>query len=117
MTFIFRNRTIFWDISKWNRGQKKMGRREYKLRIIVAEVLDLLLILESFPILVIYFLRYYLFIVSFSLLAGCLTYILFQFRVHPQSFEHTDLKKVSLSISHSPLQIVSLFLSLSQSVF
>ena len=23
MTFIFRNRTIFWDISKWNRGQKK----------------------------------------------------------------------------------------------
>ena len=23
MTFIFKNRTIFWDISKWNRGQKK----------------------------------------------------------------------------------------------
>ena len=23
MTFIFRNRTIFWDISKWNREQKK----------------------------------------------------------------------------------------------
>ena len=23
MTFIFRNRTMFWDISKWNRGQKK----------------------------------------------------------------------------------------------
>ena len=23
MTFIFRNRTIFWDISKWNRWQKK----------------------------------------------------------------------------------------------
>ena len=22
MTFIFRNRTIFWDISKWNRGKK-----------------------------------------------------------------------------------------------
>ena len=22
-TFIFRNRTIFWDVSKWNRGQKK----------------------------------------------------------------------------------------------
>ena len=21
MTFIFRNRTIFWDIPKWNRGQ------------------------------------------------------------------------------------------------
>ena len=29
MTFFFRNRTIFWDILKWNRGQKKMGRREY----------------------------------------------------------------------------------------
>ena len=23
MNFIFRNRTIFCDISKWNRGQKK----------------------------------------------------------------------------------------------
>ena len=23
MTFIFRNMTIFWDISKWNREQKK----------------------------------------------------------------------------------------------
>ena len=23
MTFIFRNKTIFWNISKWNRGQKK----------------------------------------------------------------------------------------------
>ena len=23
MIFIFRNKTIFWDISKWNRGQKK----------------------------------------------------------------------------------------------
>ena len=26
MTFIFRNRTIFWDISKWNRWQKKWDR-------------------------------------------------------------------------------------------
>ena len=26
MTFIFRNKTIFWDISKWNRGQKKWDR-------------------------------------------------------------------------------------------
>ena len=26
MTFIFRNRTIFWDISKWNREQKKWDR-------------------------------------------------------------------------------------------
>ena len=23
MTFIFKNNTILWDISKWNRGQKK----------------------------------------------------------------------------------------------
>ena len=23
MTFIFRNGIIFWDISKWNKGQKK----------------------------------------------------------------------------------------------
>ena len=23
MTFIFRNRTIFWNIPKWNRGQTK----------------------------------------------------------------------------------------------
>ena len=23
MPFIFRNRTIFWDIPKWNRGQTK----------------------------------------------------------------------------------------------
>ena len=23
MTFIFKNSTIFWDILKWNRGQKK----------------------------------------------------------------------------------------------
>ena len=23
MTFIFRNRTTFWDIPKWNRGQTK----------------------------------------------------------------------------------------------
>ena len=58
------------------------------------EALNLLLIFESFPILVIYFLRYYLFVVSFSFLSGCLTYILFQFHVHPQSFEHPELKKV-----------------------
>ena len=32
MTFIFRNRTIFWDISKWNRGQKKWdgGSKNYQ---------------------------------------------------------------------------------------
>ena len=27
MTFIFRNRTIFWDISKWNRGQINWDRK------------------------------------------------------------------------------------------
>ena len=27
MTFTFRNRTIFWDISKWNRGQTKWDGR------------------------------------------------------------------------------------------
>ena len=26
MTFIFKNGTIFWDISKWNKGQKKWDR-------------------------------------------------------------------------------------------
>ena len=26
MTFIFKNRTIFWYISKWNREQKKWDR-------------------------------------------------------------------------------------------
>ena len=32
MTFIFRNRTIFWDISKWNKGQKKWdGGSIYKM--------------------------------------------------------------------------------------
>ena len=31
MTFIFRNMTIFWDISKWNRGQK-CGMGEVKER-------------------------------------------------------------------------------------
>ena len=32
MTFIFRNRKIFWDISKWNRGQKKVRQREYNFQ-------------------------------------------------------------------------------------
>ena len=32
MTFIFRNRTIFWDISKWNRGQKKWDGGSKKVR-------------------------------------------------------------------------------------
>ena len=31
MTFIFRNKTIFWDISKWNRGQKKWDGGSNKL--------------------------------------------------------------------------------------
>ena len=29
MTFIFKNRTIFWNISKWNRGQKKWDGGSY----------------------------------------------------------------------------------------
>ena len=33
MTFIFRNRTIFWDISKWNRGQKKWDGGSIYLRV------------------------------------------------------------------------------------
>ena len=33
MTFIFRNRTIFWDISKWNRGQKKWDKGSILLRL------------------------------------------------------------------------------------
>ena len=35
MTFIFRNRTIFWDIPKWNRGQTKWdgGSINFSLRI------------------------------------------------------------------------------------
>ena len=32
MTFIFRNRTIFWDIPKWNRGQTTWDRGSTKLR-------------------------------------------------------------------------------------
>ena len=37
MTFIFRNRTVFWDISKWNRGQKKWdgGSRIFVLYYII----------------------------------------------------------------------------------
>ena len=31
MTFIFRNKIIFWDISKWNRGQKKWDEGSNKL--------------------------------------------------------------------------------------
>ena len=37
MIFIFRNRTIFWDISKWNRRQKKWdgGSRQIRQILIV----------------------------------------------------------------------------------
>ena len=39
MTFIFRNRTIFWDISKWNRGQKKWdgGSITYKNQLLTCQ--------------------------------------------------------------------------------
>ena len=33
MTFIFRNRTIFWDISTWNRGQKKWNGGSMKVSL------------------------------------------------------------------------------------
>ena len=33
MTFIFKNRTIFWDISKWNKGQKKWDEGSIKQKI------------------------------------------------------------------------------------
>ena len=29
MTFIFRNMTIFWNISKWNKGKKKKDWMKY----------------------------------------------------------------------------------------
>ena len=37
MTFIFRNKTIFWDISKWNRGQKKWdgGSNSYSYSLVM----------------------------------------------------------------------------------
>ena len=31
MTFIFRNRTIFWDIPKWNKGQTKWDEGSIKI--------------------------------------------------------------------------------------
>ena len=34
MTFIFKNRTIFWDISKWNRGQTKWDGGSTTLEIV-----------------------------------------------------------------------------------
>ena len=41
MNFIFRNRTIFWDISKWNRGQKKWdGGSTTKVRPFCSGILD-----------------------------------------------------------------------------
>ena len=33
MTLIFRNRTIFWDIPKWNRGQTKWDRWSINLKV------------------------------------------------------------------------------------
>ena len=42
MTFIFKNRTIFWDISKWNRGQKKWdgGSTKSQPKKIVCEIVN-----------------------------------------------------------------------------
>ena len=42
MTFIFRNRKIFWNISKWNREQKKNGTEGVILRYSLNMVNDAL---------------------------------------------------------------------------
>ena len=39
MTFIFRNRTIFWNISKWNREQKKWDGGSTILRAPITMIL------------------------------------------------------------------------------
>ena len=38
MTFIFRNRTIFWDIPKWNKGQTKWNGESILLYIFKVDV-------------------------------------------------------------------------------
>ena len=43
MNFIFRNRKIFWDISKWNKGQKKWDGGSIKEFVIVALLFNSLL--------------------------------------------------------------------------
>ena len=40
MIFIFRNGTIFWDISKWNRGQKKWDGGSIYFEIIKMRTLN-----------------------------------------------------------------------------
>ena len=42
MTFIFRNRTIFWDISKWNRGQKNGTKGVFNLVLAVVPLIRVL---------------------------------------------------------------------------
>ena len=37
MTFIFRNRTIFWDVLKWNSGQKKWDGRSIYIYIYIYQ--------------------------------------------------------------------------------
>ena len=34
MNFIFKNRTIFWDILKWNRGQTKWDEGSNKCKLL-----------------------------------------------------------------------------------
>ena len=38
MTFIFRNRTIFWDIPKWNREQTKWDGESNKVKNFINNV-------------------------------------------------------------------------------
>ena len=42
MIFIFRNRTIFWDIPKWNRGQTKWDGGS-KIRVIIENPLKIMI--------------------------------------------------------------------------
>ena len=38
MTFIFRNRTIFWDIPKWNKEQTKWDGESNKVKNFINNV-------------------------------------------------------------------------------
>ena len=47
MIFIFRNMTIFWDISKWNRGQKKWDRGSRMQAVKEATISNVLVLIIS----------------------------------------------------------------------
>ena len=44
ISFIFRNRTMFWDIPKWNRGQTKWDGESIICYIIVSLIIKLLIV-------------------------------------------------------------------------